>query len=85
MGRQGLCLYEVIQGYWQTFCATGNPNGEGRPEWKQFEDDFEIILLGNETRMISDDEKEKYAYYLKKLKERNTNAPTVSLGSLARI
>lgn len=76
---------ELVQGYWHAFCATGNPNGEGRPEWKQFEDNFEIILLGNETRMISDDEKEKYAYYLKKLTERNTNAPTVSLGNLARI
>jgi len=76
---------ELVQGYWHAFCVTGNPNGEGRPEWKQFEDNFEIILLGNETRMISDDEKEKYAYYLKKLTERNTNAPTVSLGNLARI
>ena len=76
---------ELIQDYWYHFAANGNPNSEERPDWKQYSEDMDVILLGNETRMMTTDEQEKYKYYNKKLVERNTNEPTVVLGGLSRI
>ncbi len=76
---------ELIQDYWYHFAANGDPNSEERPDWKQYSEDMDVILLGNETRMMIADEQEKYKYYNKKLVERNTNEPTVVLGGLSRI
>ena len=58
---------ELIQGYWQTFCASGDPNGEGRPAWKPYARSFDVIRLGNDTAMLSPAEQEKYRYFHDKL------------------
>ncbi len=58
---------ELIQGYWYSFAATGNPNGDGRPDWKKYADKFDIINLNNNTAMIPASEQEKYNYYYDKL------------------
>lgn len=75
---------ELIQGYWYQFAASGDPNGEGRPEWKQYEGEFDICDLGNQTHMISAEDQEKYAYFWKKMNESESVAP-IRLGGLARI
>ncbi len=62
---------ELIQGYWYSFAATGDPNGEGRPAWKKYADNFDIINLNNNTAMIPADEQAKYNYYYEKLQSNN--------------
>ena len=58
---------ELVQGYWYSFAATGDPNGDGRPVWKKYSDKFDIINLNNNTAMIPAEEQAKYAYYYEKL------------------
>ena len=58
---------ELIQGYWYSFAATGDPNGDGRPDWKKYADSFDIIELNNHTAMIPSQLQEKYHYYYEKL------------------
>lgn len=72
---------ELIQGYWHSFAATGDPNGENRPLWKQYRNAFDICNLCNETHMIPETEQEKYRYYYDKLTKSNY---AVSLYGLAR-
>ncbi len=72
---------ELIQGYWYQFCATGDPNGAGRPAWKRYNEDFDICELCNDTHMIPDGELEKYRYFYDKL---NTNNFVIRLFGLAR-
>lgn len=72
---------ELIQGYWYDFCATGDPNGEGRPEWKKYSEDFDICELCNDTHMIPTEELEKYRYFYEKLCSNNF---VVSLFGLPR-
>ena len=46
-------LSEAMQSYWVNFVKTGNPNGEGLPEWQPFaEDRSKVLELGDEIRMI---------------------------------
>ena len=75
---------ELIQGYWYQFAASGDPNGEGRPLWKRFENEFDICDLGNQTHMLSAEEQEKYAYFWKILNEKNP-LTTVRVRQLPRI
>ena len=72
---------ELIQGYWYDFCATGDPNGGGRPEWKQYGEAFDICELCNHTHMIPAEEQEKYRYFYEKL---STNNFVVRLFGLPR-
>ena len=58
---------ELIQGYWQTFCAAGDPNGEGRPEWKPYRAAFDVMELGNGSHMLPPEQQAKYRYFWEKL------------------
>jgi len=75
---------ELIQGYWASFAASGDPNGDGRPEWKPYREDFDICNLQNATHMLSAEEQEKYAYLMKILKAHNTAEP-IRLNGLAKL
>ena len=35
-GADGAALSEAMVGYWTRFAATGNPNGDGAPEWPEY-------------------------------------------------
>ena len=72
---------ELIQGYWCSFCATGDPNGENRPQWKKYEAAFDVCELSNNTQMIDKTRQEKYHYYYEKLTHNNYR---VSLFGLPR-
>ena len=72
---------ELIQGYWYAFVATGDPNGDGRPEWKLYNKSFDVCELCNHTHMIPDEQLAKYAYYYKKLQ---TSSYMVTLGQMPR-
>lgn len=58
---------ELIQDYWYNFAATGDPNSEGRPVWKKYAEDYDVINLNNDTKMMSKEETAKYDYYKEKL------------------
>ncbi|MCR4855493.1 MAG: carboxylesterase family protein [Erysipelotrichaceae bacterium] len=62
---------ELIQGYWYDFAAKGDPNGDGRPEWKKYEKDFDIINLNNDSNMMDEAQQEKYHYFYEKLQSNN--------------
>ncbi len=49
-------LSETIMDYIENFVRTGNPNGEGLPEWKDFsEDPTQLLELGDHVGPIYDD------------------------------
>ncbi|KAA6315899.1 hypothetical protein EZS27_033712, partial [termite gut metagenome] len=44
-------LEEIMSSYWVNFAKTGNPNGEGLPEWSIFDGNKpKIIKLGEEVK-----------------------------------
>ena len=54
-------LSEIMQSYWLNFVKTGDPNGEGLPEWELWDADRKDLLeLGEEVRMIEDPYKDIY-------------------------
>ena len=72
---------ELIQGYWHSFCACGDPNGGDRPQWKKYREDFDICELCNRTHMVPREQMDKYRYFYSKL---TTNDYKVSLFGLPR-
>ena len=58
---------ELIQNYWYHFSESGDPNSPGAPEWNPYERDFDVCILGNDSHMMTDREREKYAYYYGRL------------------
>ena len=47
-------LAEQLSSYWANFIKTGDPNGEGLPIWEQSTDGTNVMLLGNEQKMVTD-------------------------------
>ena len=58
---------ELIQGYWSSFAASGDPNGEGRPQWKQYGEAFDVMELCNRSHMFTPEQREKYEYLWKRM------------------
>lgn len=73
---------ELIQGYWSAFCASGDPNGEGRPNWDRYEENMDVCELCNGTHMFDDAQKEKYRYYWEKLSSGKYAAMTFGMPKL---
>jgi para-nitrobenzyl esterase len=44
---------DVMSSYWANFVKTGNPNGEGLPEWRAYGETKEMMQIGENTGMIS--------------------------------
>ena len=47
-------LSDTMVGYWTRFAATGDPNGDGAPEWRRFGAAEGRIFLGEEVRSATD-------------------------------
>ena len=48
-------LSEIMQSYWVNFAKTGNPNGDGLPEWEmRDEDQTKVLQLDTEIKMVDD-------------------------------
>ncbi len=57
-----------IMGYWSNFIKTGDPNGEGLEKWEEYGDDYDVMVLGNESHMAEQSQvKPVYDYYFSKL------------------
>lgn len=57
-----------IMGYWSNFAKSGNPNGDGLVQWKQYEKDYDVMALGNESQMADQSRvKPLYDYYISRL------------------
>ena len=54
-------LSEIMQAYWVNFVRTGNPNGEGLPEWKMRDEmQCQVLELGDKVEMTDDPFREIY-------------------------
>lgn len=59
--EEDYALSEIMQQYWVNFAKTGNPNGEGLPEWKmRSADQDQLLQLDTEIKMIDDPNTELY-------------------------
>ena len=59
--EEDYALSEIMQQYWVNFAKTGNPNGEGLPEWKmRTADQDQLLQLDTEIKMIDDPNAELY-------------------------
>jgi para-nitrobenzyl esterase len=46
-------LAETMSSYWVNFAKTGNPNGEGLPDWPSFDPDAPRVMdFGDEAKVI---------------------------------
>jgi para-nitrobenzyl esterase len=43
---------DVMSSYWVNFVKTGNPNGEGLPEWRAYSDKKETMEIGEHMGMM---------------------------------
>ena len=66
--KQDYDFMELIQNYWHHFSECGNPHSQGAPEWRAYERNFDVCILGNDPHMLSQKEQEKYAYYYGRLR-----------------
>ncbi len=52
--------------FWVNFASSGNPNGDGLPEWKQFNSNAdEMMELGSKVGMTGVERVEKYNVVMK--------------------
>lgn len=58
-------LSAEIQWYWTNFARTGSPNGNGLPDWPQFDRRGEVLKLGNPTTVAPDTTLARYEFLSK--------------------
>lgn len=68
---------ELIQDYWYHFAKNGDPNSEGRPVWKKYEEDFDVCMLGNDTHMLPKEEQARYRYLFDKVTAKGRNSQKI--------
>jgi len=57
-------LSKIIQGYWTNFAKTGNPNGDGLPQWPKYQaNDPSVQILNLQVRTEKSDMKKKCAVW----------------------
>lgn len=54
-------LEKIMLNYWSNFAKTGNPNGNGLPEWKKYETNGKVMELGSNVGPIDDHYLELYS------------------------
>ena len=60
--EEDYALSNIMSSYWLNFIKTGNPNGEGLPEWKAYDPNENLVLeLGENVGMINDEYLEVYS------------------------
>ena len=44
----------LMMDYWTNFARSGNPNGEGLPQWTPYTDDCRMTMVLNENAAMSE-------------------------------
>jgi para-nitrobenzyl esterase len=62
-------LSEQMQSYWTNFAKSGNPNGEGLPNWPAYtRDSWQIVVLDSTVSARPDDHRDRYLFLQKSWK-----------------
>lgn len=57
-----------VMGYYYNFARRGDPNGDGLATWKAYQDDYDVLVLSNDSRMADQNRvKPIYDYYMSTL------------------
>ena len=76
---------ELIQDYWSSFMKNGDPNCEGRPTWKGYEEECDVCVLGNDTHMMTKEEQERLCYLFEKVEKLGDNVSGVSTYGMPKL
>jgi para-nitrobenzyl esterase len=60
-------LSEEMMEYWTNFAKSGDPNGEGMPQWPRFDQGGSVLHLDNEITASPDTTRARYEFLLKGL------------------
>lgn len=63
-------LSSAMMDYWTNFARTGNPNGDGLPQWPRFDTTHEILHLANPITAGPDTTEARYEFLLKWMPKR---------------
>lgn len=56
-------ISDMMMRYWTNFARSGNPNGEGLPQWQAFDNDGSVILsIDEETKTTSNPDRARFDF-----------------------
>ena len=57
-------MYQTMKGYFENFITKADPNGEGLPQWDEFDGSYKYMLIGDDTYEMSEIPKERGDYWV---------------------
>jgi carboxylesterase type B len=81
-GPEAKALHELMSSYWVNFAKNSDPNGDGLPEWPEFDEkEQQVMYLDGESGARKHSNLEKLmtfdAYYAKLRKNMKTEQPAL--------
>jgi para-nitrobenzyl esterase len=64
-------IADLANAYWAAFARSGDPNGDGRPEWPAYTPDTDVVMdLGTKGAVAQADPRRERLDYVERLAEK---------------